>query len=152
MFTQITTELDLLVVAIEKEIEFVDALRQNEHNSNVYIEDGGRLVGLTEALAEVRQTQLKINEHIIEILKNTTDGNYVAKMGVLEKKNEVLTQEISLLQQELKRYKTKPVDSECFREFSSEEIDQKILDKYEEDCDIVYEDDEGEDDSEENEE
>ena len=152
MFTQITTELDLLVVAIEKEIEFVDALRQNEHNSNVYIEDGGRLVGLTEALAEVRQTQLKINEHIIEILKNTTDGNYVAKMGVLEKKNEVLTQEISLLQQELKRYKIKPVDSECFREFSSEEIDQKILDKYEEGCEIVYEDDEGEDDSEENEE
>ena len=152
MFTQITTELDLLVVAIEKEIEFVDALRQNEHNSNVYIEDGGRLVGLTEALAEVRQTQLKINEHIIEILKNTTDGNYVAKMGVLEKKNEVLTQEISLLQQELKRYKIKPVDSECFREFSSEEIDQKILDKYEEGCEIVYEDDDGEDDSEENEE
>lgn len=73
-------------------------------------------------------------------------------MGVLEKKNEVLTQEISLLQQELKRYKTKPVDSECFREFSSEEIDQKILDKYEEGCEIVYEDDEGEDDSEENEE
>ena len=120
MFTQITTELDLLVVAIEKEIEFVDALRQNEHNSNVYIEDGGRLVGLTEALAEVRQTQLKINEHIIELLKNTTDGNYVAKMGVLEKKNEVLTQEISLLQQELKRYKTKPVDSEWFRELSFE--------------------------------
>ena len=38
MFSQIQTEIDLLIVAIEKEIEYISLIRTNEHNPNLFAE------------------------------------------------------------------------------------------------------------------
>lgn len=106
MFTQITTSIDLLKVEIEKELEYISMMRLNEQNPNMFAEYGGRTISLTWALQEINKTQLDINEHITDILKNTTDGNYIAKMGVLEDENRVLRDKVYLLEQDIKRYKS----------------------------------------------
>ena len=128
MFSQIQTEIDLLIVAIEKEIEYISLIRTNEHNPNLFAEYGGRTIGLTYALTEIHKTQNKINEHISDILKNTTDGNYIAKLGVLEDENRVLRDKIYLLEQDLKKYikmQKRNSDSEqhpeCFKEYTEDE-------------------------------
>lgn len=136
MFTQIQVEMDLLITKIEKILDYIAGLRASENNSNIYIEYGGRLIGLTESIAEIRQTQTKINAHIADILKNTTDGNYLTKLQLLEDENVVLQDKINILQEELKSYtrikninkSNLPVD--CLKELSEEEIDNKIREEY----------------------
>lgn len=145
MFTQITTAIDLLKVEIEKELEYISMMRLNEQNPNMFAEYGGRTIGLTWALQEINKTQLDINEHITDILKNTTDGNYIAKMGVLEDENRVLRDKVYLLEQDIKRYKNmsdkNKTHPECFKEYSEKEVGDMIQEAYEKDG---YEDFEGE--------
>ena len=69
MFNQISTELEILVENLQEELKYVSALREGEINSNLYIEYGGRAIGISTCIAEVRKTQVEINNHIIEILK-----------------------------------------------------------------------------------
>lgn len=137
MFTQITTAIDLLKVEIEKELEYISMMRLNEQNPNMFAEYGGRTIGLTWALQEINKTQLDINEHITDILKNTTDGNYIAKMGVLEDENRVLRDKVYLLEQDIKRYKSmsdkNKTHPECFEEYSEQEVDDMIQEAYEKD-------------------
>lgn len=106
MFTQITTEMELLTVEIEKIMDNVANARANEYNPNLFNEFGGRLIGLTESLAEIRKTQIHINDHIADIIKNTADGNYVEKLGVIEDENRVLRDKIYLLEKDLQKYDT----------------------------------------------
>lgn len=84
MFSQIDTEIQLLEDVIDEEINYITTLRKEATNSNMYIEYQGRIIGLSTALNYVRNTKININKHILEILKNTTDGNYVEKLGILE--------------------------------------------------------------------
>lgn len=139
MFTQITTEMDLLTVEIEKIMDEVANARANEYNPNLFNEFGGRLIGLTEALAEIRKTQVNINDHIIDILKNTADGNYVEKLGVIEDENIVLRNKIYLLEKDLQKYDTIKKNKlagtppDCLKELSHEEITKKIDDAYDSD-------------------
>ena len=148
MFSQIQTEIDLLIVAIEKEIEYISLIRTNEHNPNLFAEYGGRTIGLTYALAEVNKAQRNINEHISDILKNTTDGNYIAKLGVLEDENRVLRDKIYLLEQDLKKYEAMQKRNqeakqhpECFKEYTEDEIDKIITDAYNNDDEYLNYDD-----------
>lgn len=146
MFTQITTAIDLLKVAIEKELEYISMMRLNEQNPNMFAEYGGRTIGLTWALQEINKTQNDINEHITDILKNTTDGNYIAKMGVLEDENRVLRDKVYLLEQDIKRYKNMSDKSkthpECFKEYTEQEVDDMIQEAYEKDDYEDYEEEE----------
>lgn len=149
MFTQITTELDLLVATIDKEIDYVSAIRLSEHNPNMFAEYGGRSIGLSLALSEIKKTKLAIHDHILDILKNTTDGNYETKLGILEDENRLLRDKIYLLEQDISKNKdikknnlnNTPID--CWRELKDDEIKKKIQDKYEEGVDyqeIIEED------------
>lgn len=150
MFTQIQVEMDLLITEIEKVMDIVAEVRANEHNANIYIEYGGRLIGLTEAETKIRQTQTKINAHIANIVKNTTDGNYLMKVDLLEDENAVLQDKINLLQEELAKYtrakrvnkSNLDIQDDCLRELSSEEIDNKINEAYMDNYIEVYEDEE----------
>mgnify|MGYP007013866756 CR=1 FL=1 len=153
MFTQITTELSLLAVEIEKIMDVVSNARANEYNPNLFNEYGGRLIGLTEALAEIQKTQLIVNDHIADILKNTADGNYVEKLNVINEENIVLRNKIDLLEKDLQKYDTLRKNKlagtppDCLKELSHEEITKKIDDAYNSDVDILdeyYDDDEDE--------
>ena len=131
--------MDLLTVEIEKIMDEVANARANEYNPNLFNEFGGRLIGLTEALAEIRKTQVNINDHIIDILKNTADGNYVEKLGVIEDENIVLRNKIYLLEKDLQKYDTIKKNKlagtppDCLKELSHEEITKKIDDAYDSD-------------------
>jgi len=148
LFTQITTEMDLLTVEIEKIMDEIANARANEYNPNLFNEFGGRLIGLTEALAEIRKTQVNINDHIIDILKNTADGNYVEKLGVIEDENIVLRNKIYLLEKDLQKYDTIKKNKlagtppDCLKELSHEEITKKIDDAYDSDEDLGLTNDE----------
>lgn len=145
MFTQITTEMELLTVEIEKIMDNVANARANEYNPNLFNEFGGRLIGLTESLAEIRKTQIHINDHIADIIKNTADGNYVEKLGVIEDENRVLRDKIYLLEKDLQKYdalrknKLAGTPPDCLKELSHEEITKKIDDAYNSDADIEEE-------------
>lgn len=144
MFTQIETELDLLIATIEKKIDYIASLRMDAINPNIYAEHGGRLIGLTEAIDEIKNTRAIISSHIVDVLKNTTDGNYISKLDVLEDENRVLRDKIYLLQQDIEKIKeikaknlsNTPVN--CLRELREDEINQKIEDKYNEDMEDEY--------------
>ena len=145
MFTQITTEMELLTVEIEKIMDNVANARANEYNPNLFNEFGGRLIGLTESLAEIRKTQIHINDRIADIIKNTADGNYVEKLGVIEDENRVLRDKIYLLEKDLQKYDTLRKNKlagtppDCLKELSHEEITKKIDDAYNSDADIEEE-------------
>lgn len=138
MFSQIRLSVDLLIVNIEKEMEYIARVRQNEHNPNIYCEYGGRLIGLTTALDEVKKIQIEIDNHIDDIIKNTTDGNYMEKLGVLEDENEVLRNKNYILSKELKKYhklKNRKIKEtpECMKELSENEIESIVMEAYEDD-------------------
>lgn len=137
MFTQIQTTIDVLKASIDSELEYISMMRLNEQNPNMFAEYGGRTIGLTWALQEINKTQIQINDHITDILKNTTDGNYIAKLGVLEDENRVLRDKIYLLEQDIKRYKEMQKRNrknkkhpECFKELTDKEINDKIEEEY----------------------
>lgn len=104
MFSQINNEMEELIINIQKHQDIVAQLRLDESNPNSYVELGGRLIGLQEVLDEVELTRLAINDHIINILQNTTDGNYANKVNNLEDENKVLREKIEILKDDLKRY------------------------------------------------
>lgn len=141
MFSQIQIEMDKLVINLEKTADYIAGLRQNEYNPNVYAEYGGRLIGITESLSEIRKAQIHINDHIIDILKNTTDGNYVAKLNLLIDENDLLRDKVELLEEDLKKYHTLRKDKEpapIMKELSEEEIDKIIDEEIDKDLDIEY--------------
>ena len=137
--------MELLTVEIEKIMDNVANARANEYNPNLFNEFGGRLIGLTESLAEIRKTQIHINDHIADIIKNTADGNYVEKLGVIEDENRVLRDKIYLLEKDLQKYDTLRKNKlagtppDCLKELSHEEITKKIDDAYNSDADIEEE-------------
>lgn len=121
MFTQIQTELDTLVASIQKHQDIVAQLRADEANSNYYLELGGRLIGLAEALEEVELSRTVIEEHIIDILKNTTDGNYAEKVSNLEAENDVLRERVKLLKDDLKKYNISKIKYDAIENEDTEE-------------------------------
>lgn len=132
MFTQISTELELLLNNLNDSLDSIIAVKLNETNPNVYMELTGRSLGLTEAIAEVRKTKMHVDEHINEILKNTVDGNYVTKLGILEDENRVLRDKAYILQKDIDKLtdmldtKTDPNNrlNKSVKELTNEEIEQ----------------------------
>ena len=74
-------------------------------NPNLYNEYSGGIKQLEWVSEHLATMLLNIDSHIEYILKNASDGNYTAKMGILEDENRVLGDKIYLLEQELKVYK-----------------------------------------------
>lgn len=136
MFTQIQTEMDILSADIENEIEYTTQVRKLETNPNVFNEHSGRMIGLTIALQEVKNTKALISDHITEILKNTIDGNYVAKLGILEDENRVLRDKVYMLEKDLAKQsmfknKTDNLPENIKEEREKEEQQNKEDDNYE---------------------
>lgn len=104
MFTKIQTELDALLLSVQKHQDIVAQLRSDESNPNYYLELGGRLIGLTEAMEEIELSKTLIEGHILDIIKNTTDGNYAEKVSNLEAENDALRERVKLLKDDLKKY------------------------------------------------
>ena len=154
MFTQIQTEMEILIAEVNKVMDYVASMRAVENNPNVYAELGGRLIGHTEILSKIRHTQFQIDEHIKDIIRNTADGNFVDKLDILEEENILLNRKIDLLKDELQKYKQGRINAnnlpaECLKELSEQEIDNKIDEVYErDDYDYEYLDDNDLDDDE----
>ena len=104
MFTVIQDELTNLVNIIEDEVRKTNMVRNDEPNHNAYIENTGRLIGLTLALNEIEKSREIINDHIIYILNNTTDGNFSKKMNLLLDENEILRDKVDMLNEDLDKY------------------------------------------------
>lgn len=138
MFSQIKVEMEILISTIEKHLDIVDDLRVNEVNPNLFNEYSGRTIGLYQALNEIRTTNDAISEHIKEILQNTTDGNYMEKLNLLEEENCVLQEKIYLLQKDLEQYKSQSLKTEnmsrILKENLTEEDRKEIEEKAKKRC------------------
>lgn len=137
MFTQITVEMDLLATRLEKELDYISNTRASETNPNMFNEDSGRLIGITLAISEVEKTRQEIDKHIAEILKNTTDGNYMAKLELLTNENIILRDKVAILEDELDKFQnlrrgTIPIPA-SMGELSDSEMEQMIDEEIEKD-------------------
>lgn len=132
MFTQIQLSICELIADVENLMDKVASYRAGETNPNVFNEFGGRLIAYTEMMSLIRKTQAKIDEHIADILKNTTDGNYMDKLSILEEENDVLHDKVEILQDELKKYKlsNKNLPAECLQELDEIEMQKRVEEYY----------------------
>lgn len=106
MFTPIIDELQKFANDLSNLISELTIMRTVQTNSNMVIEYDGRIDQAEEILDMFLMTSSNIDKNIEYIMKNATDGNYSAKMGVLEDEVNTYKNKIYLLEQELKKYKT----------------------------------------------
>jgi len=105
MLTPIKDEMNLLCNVLQMLIATTSAEREDIQNPNLYNEYTGRITSHVEALHEVQLTSVNIDKHIEYILQNTVDGNYAAKLGVLEDENRVLRDKQYLMEKEMDKMK-----------------------------------------------
>ena len=106
MFTPIIDELQKFANDLSNLISELTVMRTMQQNSNMVIEYDGRLDQAEEILDMFSEVKINIDKDIELIMKNATDGNYSAKMEVLENEVNTYKDKIYLLEQELKKYKT----------------------------------------------
>ena len=106
MFTPIIDELQKFINDLSNLISELTVMRTMQQNSNMVIEYDGRLDQAEEILDMFSEVKINIDKDIELIMKNATDGNYSAKMEVLENEVNTYKDKIYLLEQELKKYKT----------------------------------------------
>ena len=106
MFTPIIDELQKFANDLSNLISELTVMRTMQQNSNMVIEYDGRLDQAEEILDMFSEVKINIDKDIELIMKNATDGNYSAKMEVLENEVSTYKDKIYLLEQELKKYKT----------------------------------------------
>ena len=102
MFTPIQDEMKLLIKDIQTELNTLIIEREDINNPNLYNEYSGGIKQLNWIKERVEITTLNINNTITNIMKNAADGNYSAKMEILERENQLLRDKIDLFEEQVK--------------------------------------------------
>ena len=102
MFTPIQDEMKLLIKDIQTELNTLIIEHEDINNPNMYNEYSGGIKQLNWIKERVEVTTLNINDIITNIMKNAADGNYSAKMEILERENQLLRDKIDLFEEQVK--------------------------------------------------
>lgn len=97
MFTPISNELQSLLqdlVLIQGVI--IDEQNETANNACAYIKYEGMLSQLQQDIERVSETCANVNMLIQDIMKNAMDGNYSAKMQIVEEENILLRKKLEL--------------------------------------------------------
>lgn len=101
MFTPIQNELEMLIHIIRNTQEEMILDLENMHNLCIFTKQEGGIAQLGWVLELITTTYVNINEHIKNIMENAADGNYSAKIQVLEDENIILKEKIRIYEQEM---------------------------------------------------
>lgn len=102
MFEPIQDEMKLLKQDIQTELNTLIIEHEDINNPNMYNEYSGGIKQLNWIKERVEVTTLNINDIITNIMKNAADGNYSAKMEILERENQLLRDKIDLFEKQVK--------------------------------------------------
>ena len=102
MFEPIQDEMKLLKQDIQTELNTLIIGHEDINNPNMYNEYSGGIKQLQWIKERVEVTSLNINDTITNIMKNAADGNYSAKMEILERENQLLRDKIDLFEEQIK--------------------------------------------------
>ena len=102
MFEPIQDEMKLLKQDIQTELNTLIIEHEDINNPNMYNEYSGGIKQLNWIKERVEITTLNINDTITNIMKNAADGNYSAKMEILERENQLLRDKIDLFEEQIK--------------------------------------------------
>lgn len=102
MFEPIQDEMKLLKQDIQTELNTLIIEHEDINNPNMYNEYSGGIKQLQWIKERVEVTSLNINDTITNIMKNAADGNYSAKMEILERENQLLRDKIDLFEEQIK--------------------------------------------------
>ena len=97
MFTPISNEVQSLLqdlILIQGVI--IDEQNETANNACAYIKYEGMLSQLQQDIERVSETCTNVNMLIQDIMKNAMDGNYSAKMQIVEEENELLRKKLEL--------------------------------------------------------
>lgn len=103
MFSPITDEINILLqdlILIQGVI--IDEQNEVANNPCAFIKYEGMLAQLQQDIERVSETSTNINNHIEYIMANAMDGNYSAKMKLVEDENELLRRKIEILEEKAK--------------------------------------------------
>ena len=97
MFTPISDELQsLLQDLIMLQGVIIDEQNETANNACAYIKYEGMLSQLQQDIERVSECSMNIDLLIQDIMKNAMDGNYSAKMQIVEEENELLRKKLEL--------------------------------------------------------
>lgn len=80
----------------------IDEQNENPNNTCHYIKYDGMLTQVEEDIERIAITKNNIDTIIQDIMKNAADGNYSAKMEILERENQLLRDKIDLFDEQVK--------------------------------------------------
>lgn len=103
MFTPISNEVQSLLqdlILIQGVI--IDEQNETANNACAYIKYEGMLSQLQQDIERVSECSMNIDMLIQDIMKNAMDGNYSAKMQIVEEENELLRKKLELFDNQAK--------------------------------------------------
>ena len=103
MFTPISNEVQSLLqdlILIQGVI--IDEQNETANNACAYIKYEGMLSQLQQDIERVSETCTNVNMLIEDIMKNAMDGNYSAKMQIVEEENILLRKKLELFENQAK--------------------------------------------------
>lgn len=103
MFSPITDEIQILLQdLILMQGVIIDEQNEVANNPCAFIKYEGMLSQLQQDIERVSETSINISNHIEYIMANAMDGNYSAKMKLVEDENEILRRKIEMLEDKAK--------------------------------------------------
>ena len=103
MFTPISNELQSLLqdlILIQGVI--IDEQNETANNACAYIKYEGMLSQLQQDIERVSECSMNVDLLIQDIMKNAMDGNYSAKMQIVEEENTLLRKKLELFDNQAK--------------------------------------------------
>jgi len=106
MFTPIVDEMKILLQSLMLNLDDIIE-EQNEAGNNTcsFIKYEGMLSQLQQDIERVSATSMNIRNHIENVIKTAMDGNYSAKMKVINDENALLRKRINILEDEIETTK-----------------------------------------------
>ena len=103
MFSPIKDEIQILLQdLILLQGVIIDEQNEVANNPCAFIKHEGALAQLQQDIERVSETSINISNHIEYIMANAMDGNYSAKMKLVEDENELLRRKIEMLEEKAK--------------------------------------------------
>lgn len=103
MFTPISNEVQsLLQDLIMLQGVIIDEQNETANNACAYIKYEGMLSQLQQDIERVSECSMNVEMLIQDIMKNAMDGNYSAKMQIIEEENELLRKKLDMFDMQAK--------------------------------------------------
>ena len=101
MFTPILDEVNILIQDIRTAQNTMIIEQGDINNPNLYLEYSGGIKQLEFVFERATIASINIDDIIEHIMRNAADGNYSAKMKIVDEENRILREKIDIMQDQI---------------------------------------------------